>query len=100
MSGLSHLREAGVEWNALTTVHAANAAHGREVYAFLRDGCGASHIQFIPIVERMRDDEADRECASWRDRPLYVQAGNDVTSRSITAEQYGRFLIDVFDDWV
>ncbi len=100
MRGLTHLREAGVEWNALTTVHAANAARGREVYAFLRERCGASHIQFIPIVERMRGGEADREWDSWRDRPLYVQAGHHVTSRSITAEQYGRFLIDVFEDWV
>ena len=37
---------------------------------------------------------------SWRDRPLYVQEGNRVTGRSVTAEQYGRFLIDVFEEWV
>ena len=37
---------------------------------------------------------------SWRDRPLYVQDGDRVTGRSVTAEQYGRFLIDVFEEWV
>src|SRR5215468_3664782 len=37
---------------------------------------------------------------SWRDRPLYVQEGTRVTGRSVTAEQYGRFLIDVFEEWV
>ena len=37
---------------------------------------------------------------SWRDRPLYVQDGDRVTCRSVTAEQYGRFLIDVFEEWV
>ena len=37
---------------------------------------------------------------SWRDRPLYVQEGERVTGRSVTAEQYGRFLIDVFEEWV
>jgi uncharacterized protein len=37
---------------------------------------------------------------SWRDRPLYVQDGDCVTGRSVSAEQYGRFLIDVFEDWV
>jgi serine-type anaerobic sulfatase-maturating enzyme len=100
MRGLSHLRRAGVEWNALTTVHAANAARGREVYAFLRDECGAEHMQFIPIVERLGDGETDAEWTSWRDRPLYVQAGHEVTSRSVTGEGYGRFLIDVFEDWV
>jgi uncharacterized protein len=33
MRGLGHLREAGVDWNALTTIHAANAGHGRRVTA-------------------------------------------------------------------
>ena len=30
-----------MEWNALTTLHAANAEHGAEVYRFLRDDCEA-----------------------------------------------------------
>jgi uncharacterized protein len=38
--------------------------------------------------------------SSWRDRPLYVQEGDRVTGRSVNAEQYGRFLIDVFEEWV
>jgi uncharacterized protein len=37
---------------------------------------------------------------SWRDRPLYRQEGSQVTHRSVSAEQYGRFLIDVFEEWV
>jgi uncharacterized protein len=102
MRGLEALGAAGVEWNALTTVHAANADRGREVYRFLRDDCGARFVQFIPIVERIPDAGADGTVpwSSWRDRPLYVQAGTAVTARSITGQQYGRFLIDVFDDWV
>jgi serine-type anaerobic sulfatase-maturating enzyme len=52
MAGLGHLRERDVEWNALTTIHAANQGLGREIYRFLRDGCGARFMQFIPIVER------------------------------------------------
>ena len=100
MRGLDHLRAAGVQWNSLTTVHAANASHGREVYAFLRDECGASFMQFIPIVERMEDGQTTGEWTSWRDRPLYRVTGNRVTSRSVTGERYGRFLIDVFEDWV
>jgi len=102
MRGLSFLREAGVEWNALTTIHAANAEHGREVYRFLRDECGAHFVQFIPIVERVAEasENGDVPWASWRDRPLYEQEGDHVTGRSVTAEQYGRFLIDVFEEWV
>jgi len=100
--GLEFLKTAGVEWNALTTVHAANGGHGRKVYRFLRDECGATFIQFIPIIERVAEADADGEVpwSSWRDRPLYVQDGERVTSRSVTAEQYGRFLIDVFEEWV
>lgn len=102
MRGLAHLREGGVEWNALSTVHAANEEHGREVYRFLRDDCGARFIQFIPIVERVAEAGEDGSVpwSSWRDRPLYVQSGRRVTGRSVTAERYGRFLIDVFEEWV
>ena len=91
-----------MEWNALTTVHAANGDHGREVYRFLRDECGARFVQFIPIIERVAEAAADGTVpwTSWRDRPLYVQEGDVVTGRSVTGEQYGRFLIDVFEEWV
>ena len=102
MRGLGHLRDGAVEWNALTTIHAANAAHGREVYRFLRDACGARFVQFIPIIERVAEAAEDGTVpwTSWRDRPLYVQQGDRVTGRSVTGEQYGRFLIDVFEEWV
>jgi serine-type anaerobic sulfatase-maturating enzyme len=96
--GLGFLQRAGVDWNALTTVHSANAQLGRDLYCWLRDGLGARFIQFIPIVERVSDGGGAP--TSWRDRPLYVQEGNAVTDRSVTAEQYGGFLIDVFEEWV
>ncbi len=86
MRGLGALREHGVDWNALTTVHAANAAHPGEVYRFLVDECGAQFIQFIPIVERPTEDG--------------VPYGDTVTDRSVTADQWGAFLIGVFEEWV
>jgi len=102
MRGLDALRAAGVEWNALTTIHSANAERGREVYCFLRDELGARFIQFIPVIERVPEASQDGTVpwSSWRDRPLYVQEGEYVTARSVTAEGYGRFLIDVFEEWV
>ena len=39
MRGLGFLQKHGVEWNALTTIHHANASHPVEVYRFLRDEC-------------------------------------------------------------
>jgi uncharacterized protein len=104
MAGLDVLRRHGVDWNALTTVHSANEDRGREVYRFLRDDCGASFMQFIPIVERATAETLPVANAGWgehvKDRPLYVQDGNLVTERSVSASGYGRFLIDVFEEWV
>ncbi len=31
---------------------------------------------------------------------LYTQTGNLVTGRSVGAQQYGQFLIDIFEEWV
>jgi len=104
MKGLATLQRNGVEWNALTTVHAANQDQGREIYLFLRDQCGARFMQFIPIVERATPEILHQANAGWgtrvRDRPLYTQDGSLVTGRSVSAGGYGRFLIDVFEEWV
>jgi uncharacterized protein len=104
MAGLAALRRHGVDWNVLTTVHAANQGAGREIYQFLRDDCGARYLQFIPIVERSTPQLLDVANAGWgqraKDRPLYVQDGAMVTGRSVSPDGYGRFLIDVFEDWV
>lgn len=103
MKGLRTLQRHGVEWNALTTVHAANQDRGREVYWFLRDECGARFMQFIPIVERATAETLAIANAGWgeraRDRQLHTQQGNLVTQRSVSPGGYGRFLIDVFEDW-
>ena len=86
IQGIRYLQAHGVEFNILTTVHAANANHPLDVYRFIRDEVGAQFIQFIPIVERANDSG--------------FQEGDQVTERSVTAEQYGKFLIDIFDEWV
>ena len=75
-----------VEFNILTTVHAANADHPVELYRYMRDVIGAQFIQFIPIVER--------------DNDTGFQQGDKLTDRSIGSDQYGKFLIGIFDEWV
>ncbi len=86
MAGLDLLKKHEVEFNVLTTVHAANQEHGLEVYRFLRDEAGAQFIQFIPIVER--------------DNKTGFQEGTAVTERSASGAGYGRFMIKVFEEWV
>ncbi|MGE5287449.1 MAG: anaerobic sulfatase maturase [Micromonosporaceae bacterium] len=102
--GLDVLRRHEVDWNALTTVNAANGDHGREVYRFLRDELGARFIQFIPIVERVTPELLPLAEAGWGrrrgQRPFYRQQGDRVTHRSVGAAQFGQFLVEVFEDWV
>jgi uncharacterized protein len=80
------LQEHGVEHNILCAVNSVNARQPLNVYRFFRDELGARYIQFIPVVER--DNESG------------FQEGNKVTDRSVKPEQWGRFLIKVFDEWV
>jgi uncharacterized protein len=105
MQGLQHLKRHGVEFNILCTVNAANEKHGRAVYRFFRDELGAKWIQFIPIVERASEETLAIANQGWSEQPgrkrlLYTQTGNLVTERSVGSEQYGRFLVDVFEEWV
>ena len=105
MRGWESLGAYGVDVNILCTVHAANADHPLDVYRFLRDDLKTSFIQFIPIVERVTAETRPVANRGWGERgsdprPLYRLEGNLVTERSVTAAQWGRFLIGVFDEWV
>jgi uncharacterized protein len=93
-----------VATNILCTVHAANGDHPLEVYRHFRDELNAEFIQLIPIVERATAETLDAANQGWGDnrddRPLYQQTGDLVTERTVGAEQWGRFLIAMFDEWV
>jgi uncharacterized protein len=99
------LRQHAVEFNILCTVNAANEKHGRTVYRFFRDEMHAQWVQFIPIVERASEETIQIANMGWSEQPgrkrlLYTQSGNLVTNRSVGGEQYGRFLVDIFEEWV
>jgi len=105
MNGWKLLRKHGVEFNIICTVNAANEKHGRAVYRFFRDEMDAKWVQFIPIVERATAETIHIANQGWSEQPdrkrlLYTQDGNLVTKRSVGGEQYGRFLVDVFEEWV
>jgi uncharacterized protein len=80
------LQKHQVEFNILCAVNAKNADYPLEVYRFFRDDLGTSYIQFIPVVER--DNESG------------FQEGSKATNRSVGSHQWGRFLIEIFDEWV
>lgn len=89
MHGWQLLKKHKVDFNILCTVNAVNGNYPLEVYRFLRDELQAEFIQFIPIVERINADGS-----------TVIQQGNTVSDRSVKPEQYGQFLIGVFDEWV
>jgi uncharacterized protein len=86
MASLLLIRKHKVDFNVLACVHAANADYPLEVYRFLRDEARTQFVQFIPVVQR--------------DNETSFQEGHKVTERSVTARQYGQFLIGIFDEWV
>ena len=105
MRGYEALRRHEADVNILCTVHAANADHPLEVYRFFRDELGAEFLQFIPIIERSTPALLPVANQGWSERPgghrtLYTQTGELVTERSVEAEQFGRFQIAIFEEWV
>jgi len=89
IKGLRLMQSMDVEFNILCTVNDVNSKQPLEVYRFFRDELGARYIQLIPIVERINDNGL-----------TLLQQGHRVTDRSVHPEQYGRFLIEIFDEWV
>jgi uncharacterized protein len=105
MRGWRALQQHAVDFNILCTVNAANQGHGRTVYRFFRDELGAKWVQFIPIIERATEETIAVANRGWSEQPgrqrlLYTQTGSLVTERTVGGEQYGRFLVDVFEEWL
>ena len=70
----------GVAFNVLAVVSRANQDRGKEVFQWLVSQ-GFAHVQFIPCVE------ADPETG-------------EVAEFSVTPEGFGKFLCEVFDEWL
>jgi uncharacterized protein len=78
MENVERMRKKGVEYNILCVVSQANVEQPKPLYRFLRS-IGADNLQFIPLAE-------------------FDPAGNPLPF-TITPEQYGRFLVELFDVW-
>ncbi len=101
--GLELLKKHRVEFNTLTVVNRANSQHPLKVYRFLKE-IGSGFIQFIPLVERSAQAPLQLEGGLI---PLTLAAPatqeaprSPVTDWSVRSEQYGEFLVQVFDEWV
>jgi uncharacterized protein len=91
------LRRHEVEVNLLCCVHAANGDQGLAVYRFFRDELGASHLQFIPVVDRLA---AQVVAMPGRAAAPPTSPPPQLAAHSVQPAQWGRFLIAVFDEWL
>ena len=90
MKGLELLHRHGVEWNALATVNDSNVREPQQFYHFFRS-IGCQFLQFTPVVERSSD--------SSQFLPGTTEGG-EVLPFSVKPDDWGRFLCEVFDQWV
>ena len=96
MRGLNRLKAHKVEFNTLTVVNRHNSQYPLEVYRFLKD-VGSGFMQFIPVVER-------KAAVPGPDGLVLIQPSYDrsaeVTEWSVEPLAYGKFLAQIFDEWV
>ncbi len=78
MRAIETLKTHRVEFNVLCVLSQANVERPREVYRFLRS-IGVDNIQYIPLAE-------------------FDGQGNPLPF-TISAEQYGRFMLETFELW-
>jgi uncharacterized protein len=95
MEGIELLKKHNVEFNTLTVVPRVNSDCPLEIYGFLKD-IGSQYIQFIPIVERLKDGAGEDEIKLIA--PVHGEA--EVTEWTVIPKDYGTFLIKIFDEWV
>ncbi len=79
MRGLAALKKHKVTFNTLSVVHNENAHLAVETYQELK-ALGSTVIQFQPCVEHPSDQRGEKD---W----------------SLSPQQWGTFLCDVFDEW-
>jgi uncharacterized protein len=75
------LLDSGVAVNALAVVNDFSVRYPQEIYEFFKS-LGLNHMQFIPCVEPD------------------INNSDQVSPFSVQAEQYGEFLISLFDLWI
>ncbi|TNF39623.1 MAG: anaerobic sulfatase-maturation protein [Bacteroidetes bacterium] len=95
MAAVSLMRQYGVEYNTLSVVTNLSEGRGAEVYNFLKS-IGSRFMQFLPVLEHIMPH-------SVNGRPVIARPGTEgsVTAPwSVSASGYGKFMTDIFDEWV
>ena len=93
MRGIRLLQKHDVEWNAMAVVHRLNAEEPLEFYHFFKE-IGCQYLQVTPLVERILSLPEGSRLAHLKDENA------PVADFSVTPAQWGKFLCEIFDEWV
>jgi len=101
MRGLKLLKEHKVEYNVLACVARETAKRPLDIYRFFKDE-GVEFIQFTPVVERTTDAVGAHQGLRLAGPAVLDKKDQqgDVTPWSVIPEEYGDFLINIYEDWV
>lgn len=94
MKAIELMARNGVEYNTLSTVNARCEGRGKEIYRFMRS---VSHyMQFLPVLEHTIQPQGATH-------PYIVHPSvphSQPAPWSVSAQGYGQFMCDIFDEWV
>ena len=99
--GLKLLQKHKVEYNVLACVARDAAKRPLDVYRFFKNE-GIEFIQFTPIVERMPDARSNQLGLRLAGPAALDKkaAEIEVTPWTVVPEEYGDFLIAIYEEWV
>jgi len=101
MRGLRLLQKHGIEYNVLACVGRDTARRPLDVYHFFKSE-GIEFIQFTPVVERLADRAGEDRGLKLAGPAALDRKGEEarVAPWSVVPEEYGDFLIAVYEEWV
>ncbi|WMN88860.1 anaerobic sulfatase maturase [Vibrio parahaemolyticus] len=107
MKAVEKLQHYGVRFNALVTVNRHNVKYPLEIYRFLTRELGVTYIQLAPVVEA--NDFHTTAPQFWNEQ-MIPELGSElakpghpmsvVTDWSVDPDDWGRFLSEMFVEWV
>jgi uncharacterized protein len=101
MRGVRLLQGHEVDYNVLACVARDMAKQPIEIYRFLKEE-GVEFIQFTPIIERLSDVQSAQTGLRLAGPAALDKKGQQgqVAPWSVIPEEYGDFLIAIYEDWV
>ncbi|MDV6250015.1 anaerobic sulfatase maturase [Vibrio sp. EA2] len=107
MKAVEKLQHHGVRFNALVTVNRHNVKYPVEIYRFLTRELGVTYIQLAPVVEA--NDFHTTAPQFWNEQMIPTMGSelakpghpmSVVTDWSVDPDDWGKFLSEMFVEWV